>query len=94
LSRAVGTTVLAASAASQQALEGYQGHGLFTFLLAEGLRGRADLNRDAFVKTTELADFIDDEVPALAEKVFGHRQFPTVSPGGMAFPIARSAWAP
>jgi WD40 repeat protein len=94
LSRAVGTTVLAASAASQQALEGYQGHGLFTFLLAEGLRGRADLNRDAFVKTTELADFIDDEVPALAEKVFGHRQFPTVSPGGMAFPIARVGLAP
>lgn len=89
LSRAVGTTVLSASSAAQQALEGYQGHGLFTFVVTKGLLGGADLNHDTFVKTTELADFVDDEVPQLAEKVFGHKQFPTVAPQGQAFPIGR-----
>jgi hypothetical protein len=89
MSRAVGTTVLSASSASQQAIEGYKGQGLFTFVIAEGLRGAADLNKDGFVKTTELADFLDDEVPELAEKAFGRKQFPTVAPQGQAFPIGR-----
>jgi hypothetical protein len=94
LSRAVGTTVLSASSATQQAVEGYQGHGLFTFVVARGLAGAADLNHDSFVKTTELADFLDDEVPQLAEKAFGHKQFPIVAPQGQAFPIARVAASP
>ena len=42
LSRAVGSTILSASTSIQEALEGYQGHGLFTYVLAEGLKGKAD----------------------------------------------------
>ena len=73
LSRAVGSTILMASTAVQQAIEGYQGHGLFTYVIAEGLSGKADSDKDGFVKTTELANYVDDEVPALAEKVFKNR---------------------
>jgi len=89
LSRAVGSTVLAASTSVQEALEGYQGHGLFTHVITEGMKGKADSDGDGFIKTTELANYVDDEVPRLAEKVFNRAQYPTVSPSGMGFPISK-----
>jgi WD40 repeat protein len=90
LSRAVGSTILSAATSSQEALEGYQGHGLFSYVVANGLAGKADADRDGFVKTTELADYVDSEVPELAEKVFHYKQFPVVSPSGMGFPVVRT----
>lgn len=89
LSRAVGSTILMASTAVQEALEGYNGHGVFTYIVSEGLNGKADSDKDGFIKTTELANYVDDEVPALAEKVFKKAQYPTVSPSGQAFPVGR-----
>lgn len=90
LSRAVGSTILSASSSVQEALEGYQGHGLFTYVVAEGLKGQADLNRDGAVNTLELATYVDDRVPALAERVFKHKQYPLVSPSGQGFPVTRA----
>jgi len=89
LSRAVGSTILSASTSIQEALEGYQGHGLFTFVIAEGLNGKADKSKSGFVKTTELADYVDNEVPTLAEKVFKRAQYPTISINGQGFPIGK-----
>jgi hypothetical protein len=89
LSRAVGSTILSASTSLQEALEGYQGHGLFTYVLAEGLRGKADKGKSGYIKTTELADYVDNEVPQLAEKVFRRAQYPTISISGQAFPIGK-----
>ena len=89
LSRAVGSTILSAANSQQEALEGYRGHGLFTYVLSEGLQGEADLDKDGFVKTTELANYIEDEVPDLAEKMFHHKQYPVVSPSGQGFPVVR-----
>lgn len=90
LGRAVGSTVLSASTSAQQALEGYQGHGLFTYVVTEGLGGKADLDKDGFVSTIELAAYVDEHVPALAEKVFRHAQYPIVSPSGQGFPLGRA----
>jgi WD40 repeat protein len=89
LSRAVGSTILSASTSLQEALEGYQGHGLFTYVLAEGLQGKADKGNTGYVRTTELADYVDNEVPALAEKIFKKAQYPTISISGQAFPIGK-----
>ena len=90
LSRAVGSTVLSAANSQQEALEGYRGHGLFTYVLSDGLQGKADADKDGFVKTTELANYIEDEVSELAEKVFNHKQYPVASPSGQGFPLVRS----
>lgn len=90
LSRAVGSTIISASSSVQEALEGYQGHGLLTWVVAEGLKGRADLNKDGAVNTLELATYVDDQVPLLAEKVFKHKQYPLVSPSGQGFPLTRA----
>jgi len=89
LSRAVGSTVLSASTSQQQALEGYQGHGLFTYVVAEGLAGKADADKDGFVSTLELAAYVDDRVPQLAEEIFKHAQYPIVSPSGQGFPLVK-----
>jgi WD40 repeat protein len=89
LSRAVGSTVLSAATSVQEALEGYKGHGLFTFVIVEGLNGAADADKDGFVKTLELADYVDNQVPELAEKVFQHKQYPIVSPTGQGFPLVK-----
>ncbi|KAF0158087.1 MAG: wd40 repeat subgroup [Syntrophaceae bacterium] len=89
LSRAVGSTILSASTSLQEALEGYQGHGLFTYVLSEGLKGKADKGKTGYIKTTDLADYADNEVPLLAEKIFKRAQYPTISISGQAFPIGR-----
>lgn len=91
LSRAVGSTILSASTSTQEALEGYKGHGLFTYVLAEGLSGKADKNKTGFIKTTDLVDYVDSEVPALAERVFKHAQYPTNSTNGQGFFLGRAA---
>ncbi|MEE9910520.1 MAG: caspase family protein [Deltaproteobacteria bacterium] len=89
LSRAVGSTILSASTSLQEALEGYRGHGLFTYVLAEGLRGKADKGKTGYIKTTDLADYVDNEVPLLAEKTFKRAQYPTISISGQAFPVGK-----
>lgn len=89
LSRAVGSTILSAATSSQEAMEGYQGHGLFTWVLAEGLSGKADKGRSGYIKTTDIADYVGEEVPNLAEKVFKRAQYPTISISGQAFPIGK-----
>ena len=58
-------------------------------MIAEGLNGAADADKDGFIKTTELADYVDNEVPELAERVFKHKQYPVISPSGQGFPLVR-----
>lgn len=82
-------TLWDASTSTQQALEGYRGHGLLTYAIAEGLRGKADRNGDGFVSTLELAAYVDEQVPLLAERVFKRAQYPMVSPSGQGFPLAK-----
>ncbi|HPO35853.1 MAG TPA: caspase family protein [Syntrophales bacterium] len=89
LSRAVGSTVLSASTGLQEAIEGYNNHGLFTYVLAEGLRGKADYDGDGFIKTAEIANYVDSEVPTLAEKVFKRAQYPIPAPSGQSFPLGK-----
>jgi hypothetical protein len=89
LSRAVGTTVLAASTSTQEALEGYQGHGLFSYVVAEGLAGKGDVDKDGFVSTFGLAHYVDIQVPDLAQREFNHAQFPVTEISGQQFPLTK-----
>ncbi len=89
LSRAVGCTILSASTSVQEALEGYQGHGLFTWALAQGMQGKADKGHSGVVQTTALAAYVEEVVPDVAERVFRRAQFPTVSISGQGFPVGK-----
>ena len=89
LSRSVGTTVLAASTSTQEAVEGYQGHGLFSYVVAEGLAGKGDVEKNGFVSTLGLAHYVDAQVPELALREFNHKQFPTTEISGQEFPLTK-----
>jgi tetratricopeptide (TPR) repeat protein/uncharacterized caspase-like protein len=55
-----------ASRADQRSYEDKQwggGHGVFTWFLLEGLKGRADRDQDGFVRIGELLDFLSEQVP-------------------------------
>ena len=89
LMRATGRATIAASSESQVALEGYKGHGVFTYTLLQALQGSADKfgNRDGEVSVNELAEYVSDEVPRITFKKWGYEQFPMQNLYGRSFPI-------
>ena len=90
LSTAVGSTVLSASSGQQEALEGHQGHGVFTWVLLQALGGKADARNKGYVNTLDLAAYVEDEVPRVSEAIFKRKQFPTLHNAGQSFPITSS----
>ena len=90
LSGAVGSTVLSASTSDEEALEGENGHGLFTFVLLQGLGGSADFRKNGYIKTFDLADYVDDEVPKIADEHFHRKQVPNLHNAGQSFQIVSS----
>jgi hypothetical protein len=72
-----------------EALEGYQGHSLFAHLVAEGLKGGADIEKTGFIKTTDLTRYMRNEMPALSEKIFKQIRYPVVSINGQAFSLGK-----
>lgn len=70
LTRTTGRATIAASAINQVAMEGYKGHGVFTWALLQALK-RVDReygNRDKVVTTHEIAGFVTDQVPEISYK--------------------------
>ena len=61
-------------------------HGIFTYCLLEGFKGKADGDQDGLVSVWELADFLQREVPVWAAKV-GGRQNPQIEILSAANPI-------
>lgn len=72
LSRATGHAILAAASDSQSAMEGYNGHGVFTYVLLDGLAGNADSDGDGFVTLTELSSYVENQVPELSYEKWGY----------------------
>jgi WD40 repeat protein len=90
LTRATGRATIVASSKTQVALEGYEGHGVFTYVLLEGLKGTAIKtgNKDGLITVNDLAQYIGDEVPRITLKQFGYEQFPMQHLHGNNFPIS------
>ncbi|MCK1389041.1 hypothetical protein, partial [Bradyrhizobium sp. 21] len=68
------------------ALEGYHGHGVFTYALLDAL-ARADVNNNGLIEVSELADYIDERVPDLSYNAFRLRQIPQRSIVGNNFSL-------
>jgi uncharacterized caspase-like protein len=92
LIQATGRATLTASTASQEAYEGYGGHGVFTFALLDAL-GRADANNNGLVELAELIQYVDGLVPAITEKRWGAKQYPQMDAFGSNFALARQVQA-
>lgn len=89
---------LTAGNSGQEAHE-YQGHGLFTWFLLDGLGGAADANADGLVTTDELAAYIKPSVAQVASSQFHaqqHPQFARMGEGEFVFltPHTKKAAAP
>jgi uncharacterized caspase-like protein len=89
LTRATGRATIVASTDKQPAVEGYRGHGVFTYVLLEGLQ-HADAqygNHDGYTGLFELAAYVNDQVPTITMNAFNYEQIPQVQMMGTDFPI-------
>ena len=89
LTRATGRATIVAATDAQPAAEGYQGHGVFTYVLLQGLH-HADAqygNRDGYTGLFELAAYVNDQVPTITMNAFNFEQIPQVHMVGTDFPI-------
>ncbi len=89
LNRAIGRTTLTASTDTAPALEGFRGHGLFTYTLLDAIAA-ADNDNDSAVDVTELASYIDRRLPEYSEAAFGYTQVPQMKVVGNTFPVAKA----
>ncbi|QFG31798.1 hypothetical protein F6476_22790 [Pseudomonas umsongensis] len=94
LSRAVGSAVFSASGAREKALEGYKDHGLFTYVLLDGLQGAADIDKDGYINTLELSIYLYKNVREISVRSFNKEQLPINEVSGEAFPILPSTSVP
>ena len=86
MTQAMGRTVLSASTDDAPALEGYRGHGVFTYAVLDAL-GAADTNGNGTIEVTELASFVDQKVPELSHEAFRQRQVPQMKIVGSNFTL-------
>ena len=89
MNRKSGAIVLAAAESKEDAMEGYQGHGVFTYALLEALKGKADTKGDGIVSTFQLQEYVADRTYQLAQQAFnGKKQSPYTS-GSNGFPFLK-----
>ena len=72
LNEATGRPVLTAAAADQAALEGYKGHGVFTYALLDALV-HGDTNNNSQIELSELAAHIQTLAPKLSQELRAKR---------------------
>jgi hypothetical protein len=86
VSRSTGTHWMAASGAQQYANEFSQlGHGAFTYVLLEALKGSAVA--DKMITVNGLKNYLQQEVPELMKKYSGTLQYPASYGFGNDFPV-------
>ena len=91
IARVGGIHVLAASRANEDAIElRTVPHGALTFLLIEGMRGKADLNRDQQVTVREIVGYATREMPLLSQRLVSETisQMPVGYSRGADFALA------
>ena len=79
LAKKMGLHIYASANSLQQALDGYQGNGLFTYTLLDGLNNKieADKNKDNAISLIELGDYSKQTTTEISKKL-GHAQTPLI----------------
>jgi hypothetical protein len=86
MTRATGRTFLTATTDDAPALEGYHGHGVFTYAILDAL-DHGDINKNGLIEVSELADYVDQKVPDISFDAFKLRQVPQRSIVGNNFAL-------
>jgi hypothetical protein len=93
LARATGRTYLTATTDDSPALEGFRGHGVFTYAVLDAFNN-ADANGDGLIQVSELADYVDRKVPDFSFEAFSLRQVPQRAMSGSNFTIGNRLQSP
>ena len=62
--------------------EGFKGYSLFTYAVLDALSGIADTNKNGFIKSDELAQYVEEAIPMIAKHEFGRQQIPFIDECG------------
>ena len=91
LSKSVGVVVLAATRQDQEAAElSDLGHGLFTYVVSDGMSGKADFKpKNSKINAHEISEFSTETIPAFSKKYLGAAQEPTSFTMGSDFVLLR-----
>jgi WD40 repeat protein len=85
LARSTGRNYITASSDDQVALEGYEGHGVFTYTVLDGFSGKAF--RNGKLTVVDLAQYVEEVLPEISYKKWGYEQVPQKNLTGNDFPI-------
>lgn len=88
LAKKMGLHIYASASSMQEAQDGYQGNGLFTYTLLDGLNNRkeADKNNDSKISMVELGGYAK-QVTTERSKEIGHTQTPLIINFGKDNPV-------
>jgi uncharacterized caspase-like protein len=87
LAQSTGRSIITASAGTQEANEGFHGHGLFTFELLDAIN-RGDSDRNGTIEVTELAAYVFAQVSQQSMKSFNKAQVPQMKIAG-SYPLTK-----
>ncbi len=89
MSQSVGVVVMAATRKDQEAAElSDLGHGLFTYVVTDGMKGKADFKpQNQLVSAHEVAEFSTQTIPQFSRKYLGAAQEPTAFTMGRDFDL-------
>jgi WD40 repeat protein len=88
LAKKMGLHIYASANSIQEALDGYQGNGLFTYTLLDGLNNKkeADKNSDNTISVVELGEYAKQTTTEISRKS-GHAQTPLIINFGKDAPV-------
>ena len=62
--------------------EGFRGHSLFTYAVLDAFSGIADQNKNGFIESNELAQYVEAAIPMIAKQAFKRQQTPYIDKCG------------
>ncbi|TAL22057.1 MAG: hypothetical protein EPN94_11860, partial [Nitrospirae bacterium] len=79
LAKKMGLHIYASANSKEAAMDGYQGNGLFTYTLLDGLNNNrnADKNKDSKISLVELGEYSKTSTTEISKKI-GHAQTPLI----------------
>ncbi|MDI6790330.1 MAG: caspase family protein [Thermodesulfobacteriota bacterium] len=79
LAKKMGLHIYASANSKEAAMDGYQGNGLFTYTLIDGLNNKkeADKNKDSKISLVELGEYSKQTTTEISKKI-GHQQTPVI----------------
>ena len=88
LAKKMGLHIYASANSKEAAMDGYQGNGLFTYTLLDGLNNNknADKNKDNKISLTELGEYSKASTTEISKKI-GHQQTPLIINFGKDNPV-------